>query len=721
QKNPNRQSATKTKKIGKMDSMTDDLWAMVLARLPIKIFTGFKLVCKQWKSIVESPFFRDLFIFVHQISPSSSWSLMCSYCITSEMVGHYQCDTWGLKRSLGSFIDSFLSDKYQKSIHGRVRVRAYSDVGLILIHINWEWGLVTRTENGYLLGYKIVLFDNKWGDSKLRYPISLNGNLHWLSQNKDHQEVVLSMDTYATSTVDGRKLCLWRLQSEGWQLISEISPDFTLTGLDYLPLMINPLDVKTAYFWSPEKEKLLYINLHNGKFVIHNRLEGRSNGPIMIPVNDPKAMISLSSEIERTYIIERKQFVPFVLPQWLYRIPNNCNTTSMSNAAWRGDLKLAGLGWTIEDKDQQTSKLAHCHFVGSPLVAEGLALREALSFSISAGIRRLQVFSDSIQKKRKMESLTDDLWTMVLARLPIKIFTCFKLVCKQWKSILESPFFRNLFMSVHQNSPSSSWSLMYYSMTADMVADYECDTWGLNRPLNSFIKSLLFDKYDKHKNRHFNVVAYSDAGLILIHTESTDIEKGVLYLANPVSRECVEIFLDPRPIGIEMNKYCWEWGLVTRTEHGHLLGYKKTTKFKRTCTPCQGFLMYMNITKLDGSLEDKLCVWRLRSEGWQLISKTSPGSILTGFDYLPITIDPFDAKTAYFWSTEQESLLYINLHNGKFVIHNQFEHTSDGHIMISLNDPRAMVSVKSPIIINHIIKQAYFLPFVLPQWLYRIP
>ncbi|KAG2278710.1 hypothetical protein Bca52824_061265 [Brassica carinata] len=360
-----------------MDSMTDDLWAMVLARLPIKIFTGFKLVCKQWKSIVESPFFRDLFIFVHQSSPSSSWSLMCSYCITSEMVGHYQCDTWGLKRSLGSFIESFLTDKYQKSIHGRVRVRAYSDVGLILIHIkstvmekeslyvanpvsrecveiildtlpigfemkeySWEWGLVTRTENGYLLGY----------------PISLNGNLHWLSQNMDHQEVVLSMYTYATSTgsvrcrvtpfpdlekttkftracttCQGFLLCLWRLQSERWQLISEISPDFTLTGLDYLPLMINPLDVKTAYFWSPEKEKLLYINLHNGKFVIHNRLEGRSNGPIMIPVNDPKAMISLSSEIERTYIIERKQFVPFVLPQWLYRIPNNCNTTSMSS------------------------------------------------------------------------------------------------------------------------------------------------------------------------------------------------------------------------------------------------------------------------------------------------------------------------------------------------------------------------------------------------------
>ncbi|KAF3504462.1 hypothetical protein F2Q69_00039672 [Brassica cretica] len=268
-----------------------------------------------------------------------------------------------------------------------------------------------------------------------------------------------------------------------------------------------------------------------------------------------------------------------------------------------------------------------------------------------------------------MESLTDDLWTMVLARLPIKSFTCFKLVCTQWKSILESPFFRNLFMSVHQNSPSSSWSLMYYSMTADMVADYECDTWGLN--LNSFIKSLLFDKYDKHKNRHFSVEAYSDAGLILIHTESTDVEKGVLYLANPVSRECVEIFLDPRPIGFETNDYCWEWGLVTRTEHEvNLNGNLHWLAWNNN----QEAVLSMNFyATSSGSvpccvtpfpdLEDKLCLWRLMSEGWQLISEISPDFILTGFDYVPLTINPLDAKTAYFWSTERESLLSINIHD----------------------------------------------------------
>ncbi|XP_033136583.1 F-box protein At3g28330-like [Brassica rapa] len=188
----------------------------------------------------------------------------------------------------------------------------------------------------------------------------------------DHQEVVLSMDTYATSIdsvrcrvtpfpdlekttkftracttcqgflmymniVDGSKLCSWRLQSEGWQLISEISPGSILTRFDYVPMTINPFDAKTAYFWSTERESLLSINLHNGKFVIHRQCEGRdesSDGPIMIPVNDSKAMISLKSRIESTYIIiKRKRFVPFVLPQWLHRIPNTVSVTEPTTTA----------------------------------------------------------------------------------------------------------------------------------------------------------------------------------------------------------------------------------------------------------------------------------------------------------------------------------------------------------------------------------------------------
>ncbi|XP_009137351.1 F-box protein At3g28330-like [Brassica rapa] len=302
-----------------------------------------------------------------------------------------------------------------------------------------------------------------------------------------------------------------------------------------------------------------------------------------------------------------------------------------------------------------------------------------------------------------MDSLTDDICALVLARLPIKIFTGFKLVCKHWKSIVESPFFRKLFMSMHQNSASSSWSLMSTDhVDPEMVGYYnQCDTWGLKRPLGSFIKSFLNHKNRNHKYIRVSAVAYSDVGWILIYAMSKTNEKSSLYVANPVSHECVEIFIDFLPKGFERIRFClWQWGIATRVENGILLGYTvvvinqkwsdtklscliyssetgmwsldtsfsnyhycqnsislngnlhwlprnndyqevvlsmdfytnstgsdrcrvspfpdlgRTTKFKRSCTPCHGFLMYMNIvcaTKVDGSLEEKLCVWRLQS------------------------------------------------------------------------------------------------------------
>ncbi|KAJ4899659.1 F-box family protein-related [Raphanus sativus] len=409
-----------------------------------------------------------------------------------------------------------------------------------------------------------------------------------------------------------------------------------------------------------------------------------------------------------------------------------------------------------------------------------------------------------------MDSLADNILALVLARLPIKIFTAFKLVCKKWKSIVESPSFRNLFLSMHQNSASSSWSLMSILYTDHVDPEivgyhYQCDTWGLKRPVGSFIKSFLNDQNPNHKYLQVSAVAYSDVGLILVYATSKIMENSSLYVANPVSRECVEIFMDPLPKGVERSQFCfWQWGIATRTENGIVLGYTivvfnqkwrhtklscliyssetglwslddtsfpnyqysldsislngslhwfarnsdnqevvlsmdfntnnnstgsdrcfrvtpfpdlgRTTKFRRACTPCRGSLMYMNI--VCASVEEKLCVWRLQSEGWQLISEIFPGPILTGYDfeYSLMTINPIDANTAYFWSTKHESLLYINLHNGKSVTYNQFELTSDGRAtMIPAHDPRAVIS----------LKKAYFetadlLPFILPQWLYRI-
>ncbi|AEE77434.2 F-box family protein-like protein [Arabidopsis thaliana] len=388
------------------------------------------------------------------------------------------------------------------------------------------------------------------------------------------------------------------------------------------------------------------------------------------------------------------------------------------------------------------------------------------------------------QKKKDMDFLTEDLWEIILARLPLKsIITTPKLVCKVWKSIIESRCFRDLFQSLHQNSHHSSWSLMCRGCETEIMSHYGSDNWNLNHSLGYYISSFLTDKFENYNEAR--VVSYTDVGLILVHRVSSQS----FYVANPVSRQCVEI------LPSQKLDCFWILGIATRVENGVVLGYKvvllkpnftfliyssetglwslnsdtfpfsyisqefnnpislngslywlahgseyqdfivsidfyvvdsrsdrcratpfpdldKVPKFRRTCTTSQGCLMYMNIfsiPKVDGNLEDKLCVWRLESWQWRLVFEISLDSIKTGFDYIPLGTDPFDAKTVYLWS--RKCLLSINLHNGDIVLHKDVEHSSAGRILNSVDCPRDMTY----------ILESNFASFVLPQWMHPFP
>ncbi|KAH0901290.1 hypothetical protein HID58_040793, partial [Brassica napus] len=321
----------------------------------------------------------------------------------------------------------------------------------------------------------------------------------------------------------------------------------------------------------------------------------------------------------------------------------------------------------------------------------------------------------------KMDSLTYDLWTMALARLPIKIFTCFKLVCKQWKSIVVSPFFHNLFLSLHQNSAcssSSSWSLMSTD-GIDEMADYyhQCDIWGLKRPLSSFIKSVLNDKNPNQKYQKVNVVAYSDVGLILICAISKiKEENSSLYVANPVSHECVEIFLDPL---LERSQLCFsQGGIATRIdENGILLGYKvvvfNQSLGDRPVESGRYFLFNYYYSRDSISLNSNLH-WLAKNNDYQDVvlsmdlytnSKGSDRCHVSPFPDLEKTIK-FDRACCC--TPCHGFLMYMNI-----VSTTKFDLTSDGRTMIPAHDPRAVISFE-----NTFIGLALS---VLPQWMYRIP
>ncbi|CAE6229762.1 unnamed protein product [Arabidopsis arenosa] len=376
-----------------------------------------------------------------------------------------------------------------------------------------------------------------------------------------------------------------------------------------------------------------------------------------------------------------------------------------------------------------------------------------------------------------MNSFTEDIWSIILARLPLKSITTSKLVCKQWKSIVESPYFRK---SLYQNLHSSSWSLLTWGDKADFFATLSL--YGCEPSMGSYNLSFLTNKFEIQRDKYdYPIWTYTDVGLILI----SEVSISAVYVANPVSQDCVKL-------PSQVKDYAFPLGIVTRTENGIVLDYKvvlldingkeisfliyssetglwslsivhlptslgyrylsrsislngnlywlnhnsdnedvivshdfyatgtdsdrfrvtrfpdsgKHPKFKRACTVFQGFLMYMNvvsITKDDGSLEDKLSIWRLKSWEWQLVSEISADFINAGFDHIPVTINSVDAKTVYFWNRKHQILVAANICNGKFVLHSELEHS--GHSPNSFE----------------CFKRSDCPSFVLPQWLHLTP
>lgn len=68
-----------------------------------------------------------------------------------------------------------------------------------------------------------------------------------------------------------------------------------------------------------------------------------------------------------------------------------------TDAAWRMDRSVAGLAWTVHNEEGPRSFASQCYYVASPLIAEALALREAITMCFSLNRRRLHFESDSRQ------------------------------------------------------------------------------------------------------------------------------------------------------------------------------------------------------------------------------------------------------------------------------------------------------------------------------------
>ncbi|KAF3549350.1 hypothetical protein DY000_02009346 [Brassica cretica] len=80
-----------------------------------------------------------------------------------------------------------------------------------------------------------------------------------------------------------------------------------------------------------------------------------------------------------------------------------------TDAAWAETTRTAGLGWAIKTARGTQRFSSSTTFVTSPLMAESLAMREAIKKSKELGIRRLRCESDSSQLIKALSHLLN-LW-----------------------------------------------------------------------------------------------------------------------------------------------------------------------------------------------------------------------------------------------------------------------------------------------------------------------
>ncbi|KFK35960.1 hypothetical protein AALP_AA4G060200 [Arabis alpina] len=180
--------------------------------------------------------------------------------------------------------------------------------------------------------------------------------------------------------------------------------------------------------------------------------------------------------------------------------------------------------------------------------------------------------------RRRRRVLEEETLLEILARLPLRSITRFKSVSKTWKSVIESAYFRRLFLSLHKNS-SSSWSLMYLTQSlrpfTEFLGFHGCKTWDLPKSPGSYIFPL--DEDPRFRRPLCCYIATSN-GLILmkvVHSLKT-------YVGNPVLRQWLEIPPPPKP--------CLATGLVTRVDEED--GVVSSFKVVMTCCSCQDMETY---------------------------------------------------------------------------------------------------------------------------------
>ncbi|KAG2304792.1 hypothetical protein Bca4012_064050 [Brassica carinata] len=174
---------------------------------------------------------------------------------------------------------------------------------------------------------------------------------------------------------------------------------------------------------------------------------------------------------------------------------------------------------------------------------------------------------------RRRRSFPDAIVVEIISRLPLRIIARFKLVSKQWRSLIESSYFRSLFVSLHRNSSSSSsWSLMFpmkfQNPITEAIGFHGCKRWDLPKSPASYL--IPFQLYPNHPPLDYYYISSSN-GLVWVEVffgfDENHNVNAKSFVGNPVTKEWVEIHQPIDPSTIHNS-------LVTRVVNGVVSSFK---------------------------------------------------------------------------------------------------------------------------------------------------
>ncbi|CAH8304590.1 unnamed protein product [Eruca vesicaria subsp. sativa] len=338
----------------------------------------------------------------------------------------------------------------------------------------------------------------------------------------------------------------------------------------------------------------------------------------------------------------------------------------------------------------------------------------------------------------------EELLVKIWSGFSLKSIARFRSVCKEWKSIIDSDFFRDLYMSLNSSS-SVSWSIMNIRtnsvLSLEIVGHHGCERWGLTNSLGSSIKhynsetTVVWVLASVWASKELTFMIYcSKSGLW--KTEKVRCLRPLMWSRLKYSVPLNGILHWLAAVGNSLDAnyvvscdFCHDNLECRIRPFPGIQQFGGKQRFKRTITSSAGFVMYCNVFNRGSVLR----VWRLVNytdddpRAWQLSWKLDTKSSLVGFgaDYFPVVMHPFISEIIYLWSRNKNALVSLNLRTHKFSLHKEESENKsiDGCIMTLRGCKECMDSVYEVFINelrggNHTL---YFSQYVLPRWFNPLP